>query len=122
MRRCLALLALAATTWSNVAVLRCTPALIPSSEIEAEVAVRHHGHASHGDGQHAAPASDDGPTSHPAGNDCGVVMACGTALGGQVAVDDRLLPVPFAEIASVALASPSAADLSQDPPPPRRHA
>lgn len=119
MRRYLALLALAVTTWSNVAVLRCAPTIVDGHETEPAAAVGHHGHAEHG-GDPSTP--DDRTDSHPGGSDCGVVMACGTALGGQGAATARALAPTFAEIASVTVAAPSAADLTRDPPPPRRHA
>ncbi len=122
MRRCLALLALAVTTWSNVTVLRCAHVIVDSRATETAAAVGHHGHAGHGSDRQDVPPPDDGPDSHPAGNDCGVVMACGTALGGQGAAAERGLPATVGEIANAAVASPSAADLTRDPPPPRRHA
>lgn len=120
MRRCFALLALVVTTWSNVAVVRCPPAIAHSSGREA--AGEHHGHTGHVNIHHGAPDSDERTESHPTGQECGVVMACGTALGGHGAVTDRSLLATFAEIPHTAVAAPSAADLTQDPPPPRRHA
>ena len=132
MRRRLALLALVVTTWSNVAVLRCAPAIAQPGEAATEAVLgqpvhtghgpSQHEHSGHDGNEHEASASDDGPTSHPSGNDCGVVMACGTALGGQGVAAERGIPATFAETSSTSVASPSAADLTRDPPPPRRNA
>ena len=67
------------------------------------------------------PAGAEGsPGSQPHTQECGLVMACGTALSGTGAVLDRELPGPLGEIPSALAATPTTADLSQDPPPPRR--
>ncbi|MBM4184148.1 MAG: hypothetical protein FJ207_07945 [Gemmatimonadetes bacterium] len=124
MRRPLALLALAVLTWSNATVLRC--AASTQDDLGSEAAAAQHAH--HGPGQPPArPTSEDasdhhheGPTSHPAGQDCGVLMACGTALSSPTAAPSPTLPETFDTMRALPLAAPSAVDLSLDPPPPRR--
>ncbi len=123
MRRPLALLALFVTTWSNAAVLRCS-AMTPVSE-ESQASATHHAHAGH-----AAPApstygdKDDaaanGEPRSPHTQECGLVMACGTALNGAGATPHQELPGPLGAILHAPAAAPTAVDLSQEPPPPRR--
>ena len=47
-------------------------------------------------------------------------MACGTALNGTGATFDRELPGPLGRILLTPAAAHTTADLSKDPPPPRR--
>ena len=64
--------------------------------------------------------AEGGPGSEPHTQECGLVMACGTALNGAGAVLDRELPGPLSKSMHASAAAPTTADLSQDPPPPRR--
>lgn len=123
MRRPLALLALLVTTWSNAAVLRCS-AMASVSE-ESQSSAGHHAHAGHGaptpdtsDDTDAAGANN-GPGS-PHTQECGLVMACGTALNGTGATLDHELPGPLGAILHAPAAAPTTVDLTQEPPPPRR--
>jgi hypothetical protein len=49
-------------------------------------------------------------------------MACGTALNGDVAPVTKGLPTRLDEAPLASVGEPTAADLSLDTPPPRRHA
>ena len=130
MRRPFALFALVVTTWSGVAVPGCAAALTPvagSNTIAAPSGHQAHGApASHDHGAHgrtsaprAAQDTESGP--HPSGvPDCGIAMACGTALGASLAAVERELPVARREIGLSAATAPTSADLTQDTPPPRR--
>jgi hypothetical protein len=126
--RPLALLALFVTTWSNAAALRC-PSMAPApaeSLGESPASAEHHAHAGH-----AAPATDtqekkgqpgsaDEPESHSHAQECGLVMACGTALNGTGAALERDLAGSGGDILRTAATAPTTTDLSQEPPPPRR--
>lgn len=138
MRRPLALLALAVMTWSNAAALQCpastlgAPGYAHPAASHALAAEEHAGHDSsaahtgHGSGA-AHPAQDDAPgheqhgrPSHPTEQDCGIMMACGTAIGAPAAEADPTLPESFDVLRASPLPTPSTADLSRDTPPPRR--
>ena len=123
MRRPLALLALTVMTWSNATALQCSASTLRAAD--SAHTESSHAHAGHGSMAH--PVQDDGAghehhgsTSHPAGQDCSVLMACGTAIGAPAAEAGPTLPETFAALEAPPLASPSTADLSLDPPPPRR--
>ncbi len=128
--RPLALLALFVTTWSNAALMRCpSMAPVPGEGLGGSpVSVEHHAHAGH-----AAPATDtqdeddqpdpaDEPASRSHAQECGLVMACGTALNGSGTALERDLAGSGSDILRAAAMAPSTTDLSQEPPPPRRSA
>jgi hypothetical protein len=122
MRKPLAMLALAVMAWSNGAAVQCVGPTLGPGPVEAAA-----GHDEHpGQAEHApAPPSghdDHGPLSHPSGRDCGILMACGAALGARAAAPGQTPRETFDRIVPSAAATPAAVDLSQDPPPPRRAA
>ncbi|MGE0158175.1 MAG: hypothetical protein AB7T31_02115 [Gemmatimonadales bacterium] len=129
-RRVAALLALLVTAWSGSTVLPCgTPVwgvTRPTGVGQARAAGAEHHH--HGrPGGHGGAAHDDGhghdaSQSDEGGRDCGL-MAC--ALGLRVVSDAAVpasLPPQLDDAPFGAVPAPSAVDLTQDPPPPRRHA
>lgn len=126
MRRPLALLALVVTTWSNAAALQCAVSAAPTGHAEAAAEkMAHSGHTHAPVSQEPERASEHGhggPTSHPGTPDCGAIMACGAALGATMAHGDHAEPDGLERFGAGPADSPSTADLSQDPPPPRRHA
>jgi hypothetical protein len=123
MRRLLAVLALVVTTWSNLAAFPCgSPTRAVADAHPADVHP-HTGHgADHGPG-HGAPTTQQG--TQGAGSDlspeCGILMACGALSRGPTATGTQAIVPPRHEDAPhAALHEPSAADLTQEPPPPRR--
>jgi hypothetical protein len=124
MRRPFALLALAAMAWSNATALPCVVSTIaPEPPVAAGAQHAHAGHApSTPDGAQAPGHSHDGSRSHPGTSDCGVLMACGTALGTNAADAAHVLAAGLEPVAAAYVGAPSTADLTRDPPPPRRNA
>ena len=131
MRRVFALFALLVTTWSNVSPQACAWALGDGDAAHEADAADHHGdHATHGapngraghlDTHHGGDAPTGEPASHPQGDACGIAMACGGALRSVGAATTTAPITPrLVEIRPTSSATPSTADLSQDPPPPRR--
>jgi len=121
MRRPLALLALAVLTWSNATVLHCAAPGVPADQRASE----HHQHAGHGhtpapSPDRQPPAHGHGGTSHPVGQDCGVMMPCGAAIGTAMGEAGPTMATTLATLPPAPLGTPSAADVSLDPPPPRR--
>jgi len=144
MRRAFAVLALLATSWPHAVVLECAlGASPPAAEGEAPAgteAPAHHaghaaaqqgaGHAAAHHGLHGSHRSSDlgaraeGDEGAPGGGaSCAMVMACGLvmiqALGPASPAADASSPDAWAASSTE---TPSAADLSAEPPPPRRHA
>ncbi|MEQ1855343.1 MAG: hypothetical protein ABL963_02680 [Longimicrobiales bacterium] len=126
MRRPLALLALVVMTWSNASTLQCAPASVPAGR--ADAAAEQTGHTGHTHAPETQERGEDsehvhpGPTSHPGTPDCGVLMACGSALGATLTHADHTQPEASEKLEVAPGDSPSTADLALDPPPPRRHA
>ena len=116
-----ALLALLATLSASLTAAPCAPA--EPSDGGSDEAAGHVGHArgatSHEGMDHHGGDSDTHPFDE-AGLGCGALMTCGAGLRGmaaaavQAAVPSRLDGAPPA-----AVADPSSADRTQDPPPPR---
>ena len=151
MRRAVAIFALLATAWPHAVVLECAlgSALSPADHVghgslaaaeRGEVGgtaehdpargAAHHGAAHHGlHGAHHATdpglgAASQGDDDAPAGGaSCAMVMAC-----GLVMIQSADGPSPAAAASTPdpdltpSLDTPSATDLTADPPPPRRHA
>jgi len=120
-KRPLAAVALVVLTWSNATAFQCAAA---AAAPPADAPAQAHQHGGHG---HDAPAADVGGRdhgdegSHPGRPDCSVVMSCGAALVARFA-HDATRPERLEHMSVTVVATPSTADLSRDPPPPRRSA
>jgi hypothetical protein len=120
MRRPFALLALLTTTWSNGMAFPCWDSPTHAAEAAPAESPMHDHHAS---GPIGASAETDATDSRADGPGCGILMPCGAAVKGATApVPQRLLTPRLDDAPIVSIGEPSAADLTQDPPPPRRPA
>jgi hypothetical protein len=128
-KRPFAVVALFALTWSNTTALQCFVATPPPSpdmaaHVAAHVATGHAGHTAPPEeaaNEHAGAHEGSHDADHGGRTDCGILMACGAALGTQTATEPTR--TEGVERIAVAPASrPSTADRTQDPPPPRRTA
>jgi len=138
MRRPLAILALAATSWSQVAALHCEmDAPVTSASPTADAHARHAGHgvptgARHHAGRDAPrrPASDarhqprSGVHGHqgPEGADqtCRSAMACGTVMAEPIREAGAIeLPAPSPPARTPLAVAISTVPATADPPPPR---
>jgi hypothetical protein len=119
MRRFLAVLALFATTWSNAAAFPCGSPTRSVGDAHPDNAHAHAGHgADHGAPTHPEPT--DGAGNGDRSPECGVLMACGALSRGPAATGSDPIVSPRLDAAPLAaVTEPSAADLTQDPPPPR---
>jgi len=138
MRRALAILALAATSWSQVAALHCemdTP--MTSASPTAGAHARHAGRGAPNDARHQAGtdaprrlASDarhqprSGVHEHqgPEGADqtCRSAMACGTVMAEPIREAGTIeLPAPFPPTRAPLAVAISTVPAAADPPPPR---
>src|SRR5688500_1188548 len=83
-----ALLALLVTAWSNVTALQCGAERPAAGDVPAEgTHAPHHGASGH------EPTEHDEGSLGEAGGECGLVMACGAAARGAVALATRA-PAP----------------------------
>ena len=121
LRTIAARLALLATVSSSLSAAPCGPT--GQAEDLPSDAADHAGHSGRGAHDRMDHHGGDigGPGDGDTGVDCGALMSCGVGLRGmvvaavQTGVPSRLDGAPIA-----AVAAPSSADRTQDPPPPRR--
>jgi hypothetical protein len=128
LRKTGALLALLATAWSSSPVLPCGS---PSSAdtgapTRAARAGGDHDHTGHG-AHHAGSGhrSEDRGADAKGGDAqaCGVLMACGAGLrAAATVVMQAVVPAGLDDAPFASVEQPSAVDLTQDTPPPRRNA
>ena len=120
LRSTTALLALLVTVSSSLTAFRCGAP--PSGGGDHAGGPQHPAHAHHGSSAPEAPESRDG-SGDDLGQECAVLMACGAVLRAKAAaVAQAIVPPRLDDAPLASVAKPSAADLTQDPPPPRRHA
>jgi hypothetical protein len=118
MRRPFALLALLVTTWSNGIAFPCW-ASPPAESVAAEAPM----HAHHASETGGTSEETDATDSRDAAPECGILMPCGAAVNTPAgSVTQRPLTLRLDDAPIAFLGEPSTADLTQDPPPPRRHA
>jgi hypothetical protein len=136
-KRPLAAVALVVLTWSNATALQCAGLAVAPRTDPTAPAQDHGSHAhapaspdsgeaaSHTHGGPAQQVGHDGSHGgdhdgdHRGRTDCGVLMACGAALGARMGSDEAR-PEALQKIEAAPVSTPSTADLSRDPPPPRR--
>jgi hypothetical protein len=131
LRSTAALIALFVTAWSNLTAFQC--GVVPPTgqgDAHAEGAHGSHhaapgtaqdGHQAHRHG--ATTGGDEGSPAEHAGQECAILMSCGTlARARSVTFVQAILPPPVDHAPFASIAKPSAADRTQEPPPPRRHA
>ena len=122
MSRPVALVALLALSWSQVAGLRCDMATAPFAMDEGRAdGSGHAGTPSHG---HHAPAPDAPPTPHPpdhgGGHGCLMIMACSIASPRPARAAAMIrIPTVLVRAAFPTPSLPVAADLAVETPPPR---